>query len=136
MSVLQRVVTQGFLLYQRLKGTRRITQAVVIQTDRANTLRVIHRSGYDITIYCQRMEFLQEFSRWLLPSKKYETYQLFSTTTNDAPELIRQACRLEVTLPRLMPFFIDEEMQKRSAIDAYVDLITDKLKALKQSNFI
>lgn len=136
MSVLMRVVTEGFLLYQRLKGTRKVTQAVVIQTERGNSLRVIHRSGYDITIYCQRMEYLRQFERWVWPPKKYETYHLFSTTTNDAPELIRQACKLEVTLPRLMPWYVDEELQKRSAIDAYVDLITDKLRSLKQSNFI
>jgi hypothetical protein len=136
MSVLKRVATRGFLFFQQLKGTRKVTQAVVIQTERANSLRVIHRSGYDITIYCQRMEYLLEHARWVWPARKYETYHLFSTTTNDAPELIRQACKLEATLPRLYPWFLNEELQKRSVIDAYVDLITDKLLALKQSNFI
>jgi hypothetical protein len=132
MSVLKRLLTRGYLWFERIKGPKKVSQAVVIQTERANTLRVIHQSGYDITIYCQRKEFLKEYEWDAMPTQTYVVYYVFSRATFDAPELIKQACRLEVTFPPLVPQYLDEEVQKRAAIDAYVDLITDKLLSLKE----
>lgn len=136
MSLLKRLATRGFLWLEHVKGNRSFQQQIVIQMNRRNTLRVIHRSGYDITIYCQRLQFETDYSLWQWPKKKHLAYQLFSTTTSDAPELIRRACDLAVTLPALCPGYVEDEVQKLYAIDAYVDLITDKLRALKQSSFI
>jgi hypothetical protein len=132
MSVLKRLLTRGYLWIERVKGPKKVSQAVVIQTERANTLRVIHQSGYDITIYCQRKEFLKEYEWDAIPVRTYTVYYVFSRATYDAPELMKQACRLEVTFPPLIPEFADEEIQKRAAIDAYVDLLTDKLLVLKE----
>ena len=135
MSLLMRLATRGFLWVEHCRGSKKFQQEIVIQTNRRNTLRVIHHSGYDITIYCQRVQYQTSYSLW--PWKKtHLAYQLFSTTTSDAPELIRRACDLSVTLPALCPSYVEDEVQKLYAIDAYVDLITDKLKALKQSSFI
>lgn len=136
MSLLKRLATRVFLWFEHAKGNRRFHQEIVIQTNKRNTLRVIHHSGYDITIYCQRMQYETVYSLWKWPKKKHLAYQLFSTTTHDAPELIRRACDLAVTLPALGPSYVEDEVQKLYAIDAYVDLITDKLRALKQSSFI
>lgn len=129
----KRLVTFVFLWFERLKGVRKVSQSVVIQTQRGNSLRVIHQSGYDITIYCQRREYMREYSSWYAPLTTYVVYHVFSTTTNDAPDLIKQACKLDVTLPRLLPSYIVDEIQKRFAIDAYVDLLVADLIALKRS---
>jgi hypothetical protein len=123
------------LWLEHVKGTRQYQQDVVVQTERRNTLRVIHRSGYDITIYCQRVQYETMYSLWPF-AKIHLAYQLFSRTTHDAPELIQRACELQVTLPAQCPVYVADEVQKLYAIDAYVDLITDKLRSLKQSSFI
>lgn len=136
MSVFRRFITRGILWFEQFKGISRVRQLVVIQTTRANSLRVIHQSGYDITIYCQRQEYVKEHPCWLVPKETYRVYHVFSTTTYDAPELIKQACKLEATFPPLLPIYVLDEMHKRAAIDAYVDLLTDKLKALKRSTII
>jgi hypothetical protein len=136
MFVFKRLVTQVFLWLESVKGPKKVSQAVVIQTERANSLRVIHQSGYDITIYCQRKEFLKEYEWDAMPSRTYVVYYVFSRPTPDAPDLIQQACRLEVTFPPLVPEYVEDEIQKRAAIDAYVDLITDKVLALKQGELL
>lgn len=135
MSVLKRVLTQGFLWLEQIRGNSIFSQTVVIQTGQKNSLRVIHRSGYDITIYCQRHGYEKHYA-WWPRSKQYSVYYVFSTTTADAPQLIQEACKLEVTLPLLQPGFVDDEMQRHAIIDAYVDLIMERLRLLKQSSFI
>jgi hypothetical protein len=91
-------------------------------------LTVISMEGHQVTIHSVPMVFRYQYGHWYIPDKIIRMYHLFSTISPDAPADLRWACGLSVTLPGFFPPFMDERVQRKYAISAYVDLLLKRVK--------
>ena len=84
-------------------------------------------NGYVITIHCQERKYRYEYKYRHIRDKAIYSYFVFATVTGSAPEKLVNACNMERAFPKLLPFWMPSETQKEAAIEAYLDLLIEKL---------
>lgn len=125
-SVLGRVLKA----LEKLKGPK----TVMVVSDAGGALgHLIGRNimGYEICVYCQRTRFLTQYDSRIVPKRQHRIYRVFSTVSSDAPMAVRRACELEMSFPPFYPGNVDDEAQAKAAIDAYLDILAERVKQFK-----
>ena len=64
-------------------------------------------------------------------NESYATFRVFSVVSHDAPASLKTACELEVDIPAMVPSFVSNELQKETAIQAYLDILIEKIRIEK-----
>ena len=126
MTLLKSLLGAVFLYFEKLKGEKTVYE-VKLPKHALGHLDGIEMSGYRIRIYCQKKQFKRKYRSWLIPDKYTATYRVFSVVSNDAPEKLKEACGLDIDIPCQLSPFIDDEWQKEAAIQAYLDMLVNKL---------
>lgn len=129
MSFIRRLLSKYFLyLENRFKGTRTLRTATKPHDmDLLGTLIGYSVTGYEIKIFCNKIRYHQKYSRWYVPSTNIDLYRVYSTTSQDAPDSLKKACSLEITIPPPRDTFFSDEFQKDAAIEWYLDLLTERM---------
>lgn len=85
-------------------------------------------AGYEIRVYCQPRHYVREYLWWRWLRGRYCTFRVFGRVTADAPENLQKACELDLTVPKLRPRFVSEDLQRQAAVKAYLDVLLAKLR--------
>lgn len=126
MTTIRRVLSLLVILLERVKG-----EQVFVQT-RGDPTAVSHLIGqalvdYEIHIYCRRKQYRRIYRRWTWLNRTYVLYNVFSVITGKAPTHIVNACKFEVDIPAQLPEFVEDDLQRRRAVNAYLDLVIARL---------
>jgi hypothetical protein len=84
-------------------------------------------TGYRIKIFCSKVRYRKQYSRWYVPSTEIDLYHVYSVVSDDAPEPLKEACSLEIIVPPPHREFISAEFQKDTAIEWYLDLLIQRI---------
>lgn len=126
MSVFKWFLTQMFLWLERFKGYRRVVDVTPAVID-PFTMTSREIGGYQITLYCHKRVYRQEYARWFIPGRDHASYQVSATVSQDAPARLKKACELEVSFPAFFSDLVEDRVQKKIAINAYLDLLNERL---------
>lgn len=116
-----------FLFFKGLKGRSSVREEYR-PPDLVAFLTGYSVSGYEIRLYCQKKYYIREYWNWWIPNVRFCTYRVFSAVTNDAPELLRMACEYDVELPPQVPRFLSLNMQRKAAVQAYLDILIERMR--------
>ena len=127
MTLLKSLLSAVFLYFEKLKGKKTVYE-VKLPKHALGHLVGFAVSGYKVSIYCQKKQYKRKYDSWLVPDKSTVVYRVFSAVSNDAPEMLREACELDIDIPCQLSSLVDDEGQKDAAILAYLDLLVNKLQ--------
>lgn len=89
------------------------------------SIHTVH--GYDLSICVEATYFERSYARFYMPSRLMASYHVYTLVPPEAPERLRLiAGTFSVDLPRQY-VWADEMMQKQGAIEAYLDLLINRL---------
>ena len=129
MPFIRRFLSRCFLFVEKLKGNKSVKDVSTIDTeDLAATLVGYSVSGYEIRIYCHRMRYRKQYSRWFVPASNIDLYNVYCIVSNDAPASLKEACALQITIPSPHPDFLSDAYQKEAAIEWYLDLLIERMR--------
>jgi hypothetical protein len=87
-----------------------------------------HYQGYVINIHCLEKNFLRHYHRWFIPNKRITTYEVFATTSADAPKVLKDMCYNRMQqFPKLLNCWMPDASQSQAAVQAYLDLLITRL---------
>lgn len=127
MTYIESFLRRGFLFVEKLKGTKSINETTVFEDPHLGTLVSHSITGYRVQIFCKKRIYRKRYSRWFIPPTDLVMYDIYSVVSCDAPESLKKACTLEITIPRPRPFFFDESAQRNAAIEWYLDLLIQRV---------
>lgn len=127
MKLVQSWADALFLWAERAKGARCVEEIHSPQSLSAQ-LTGYAVSGYEISLYCQTKQYLCRHLAWWVPNRVFTTYHVFSVVSSDAPQSLREACALDVPLPAMSPRYVSRKLQKKLALNAYLDLLIERLR--------
>jgi hypothetical protein len=131
MAILKALITGIFLWMERLKGRHRVIDITPASTS-GFTLTTYAVAGYEITIHCHKRVFRQEYARWFIPGRDHASYEIHAEISHDAPPKLKKACELEVSFPAFFSNLVDDQTQKKLAINAYLDLLGEEMLRLNR----
>jgi hypothetical protein len=79
--------------------------------------------GYTVQIFCQRKHYRRSYDKSFIPDQNLMTYHVFCKITDDAPEILKKVCNLDVDIPSLLPAMVAESDHRQAAINAYLDML-------------
>ncbi len=91
------------------------------------SLRVITIDDYVIEVYCYKRQYLFKKARSIFGDKNKIVYDLSCRIEGSAPEILLLASELKVTLPPLVPSFVDEDYHLKILVNAYLDILKHEL---------
>jgi hypothetical protein len=129
MHFIRRVLSRCFLFVEkRLKGNKSFTDITIPEDrDLVGWLEGYSVTGYRIKIFCSKVRYRKQYSRWYVPTSNIDLYHVYSVVSHDAPTALREACALEITIPPPHPEFLNTEFQKDAAIEWYLDLLIQRM---------
>lgn len=129
MTLLKSLLSDLFLYFEKLKGKKTVYE-IKLPKNALGQLVGYAVDGYEIRIYCQKKQYKRQYNSRLIPDKDTVVYRVFSVVSSDAPDLLREACELDVDIPCQLSALVDDEGQKDAAIQAYLDLLAAKLSTM------
>jgi len=129
MHFIRRILSRCFLFVEkRLKGNKSFTNITIPEDhDLVGWLEGYSVTGYRIKIFCSKVRYRKQYSRWYVPASNIDLYHVYSVVSPDAPAALKQACSLEITIPPPHPEFLNTEFQKDAAIEWYLDLLIQRI---------
>ena len=112
---------------EKVKGPRTIEEVVVPRT-RSEGLTGHSVSGYEINIHCQERHYKVRYKRWWMSTDEFRQFHVFATYSHDCPDRLKEACKLDITLPVLLNTYASAEKQREAAINAYLDILIARLE--------
>lgn len=134
MNWIKHALGQLILLLDRMKGERCVSE-IALRDSLTGHLTGYSISGYEIRLYCRRIQYRRVFKRWWVPSEDFCVYRVFSIVSHTAPPLLKKACELDISLPEMVPHFVDTMKQKEMVIQAYLDILIEKIMLDLHVNF-
>lgn len=111
------------LLFHRLKGPSSLRE-VPTGLGQESILKGESVSGYEINIYCYRKQYRRKYDRWYVPTEYQVLYRVFSRVSDNAPARLKKVCAsLDRDIRPQLPEFLSEDLQKRAAVEAYLQLL-------------
>jgi len=119
-----------FMLYDRIKGTKTVYE-ILGPNNALGNLQYTTDCGYQLTIFCQRKEYLVKYDKWYIPNRSHRTYRVMSLATGDVPCKLQKACELDIDLPSMVSNVAPEKYIAKTMINAYLDLLQAKIGKLE-----
>lgn len=112
---------------EKVKGPR-TTEEVVVPRTRVEGLTGHSVSGYEINIHCQERRYRTRYKHWWMSAHEFRSYHVFATLSGDSPERLKEACKLDITLPTMLGSLASPEKQREAAINAFLDILIARLE--------
>ncbi len=127
---LNRVLEVIVLFLQRLKGPSSLREDHP-HLGQGSIMVGQSISGFEITIYCHRKRYRRKYDRWFVPTEYQVLYRVFSRVSDNAPARLKEACQsLDRDIHPQLPEFISDDLQKKAAVEAYLQLLVNKLNSM------
>lgn len=88
--------------------------------------------GFKVSFYCQEVRYVLSYSRVKL-IKEFKVYRLYAVCDDEAPPLLKKIITTDVYLPALVPVLVKHELRRRILLEAYMDILQDRLDKLRAS---
>ena len=88
-------------------------------------------NGYTIKIHCLEKKYICRYRNWYISDKIKTVYHVYTTVSEDAPDILKKYCSVDRHFPRLLGYWMPSATQKEAAIEAYLDLIINDFKQIK-----
>ena len=128
MQLLRSILGSIFIFLERLKGNKVVCD-VSIPNNVVGLLTGYSMYGYEIQIFCKKRHYRRKYDKWFIPNDDHAAYEVFSIVSNDAPDSLKKACKMELVIPRLLAEPVSEARQRQAAVDAYLDILAQTLKS-------
>lgn len=125
-NVIPRLLCWFLLLIRRFKG-HYFVEEIKHPKNTLGSLIGYSVSGYTIEIFCQKRHYRRHYDSWFVPNEDHVAYHVFSTASSGAPEILKQACQLDLDIPALLPSFVPDEGQREEVVRTYLDLLIQRL---------
>lgn len=112
---------------EKVKGPRTTAEVVVPRT-RSEGLTGHSVSGYEISIHCQERRYKVCYKRWWVSNDEFRMYHVYATLSNDSPDRLKEACKLDLAFPPLLGLWSSAKKQREAAIAAYLDVLIARLE--------
>lgn len=89
--------------------------------------------GYTVVVYCQKKQIYQEFDNWFIPNRIMNQYRIFSVPSENAPQVLQEACLLELETDSVFPNILNDKGQKEIAINEYFNLLIKRLRSFSST---
>jgi hypothetical protein len=122
MYFIRHILSRCFLVVEKLKGSKSITQHPLLTRPDVDSLTGFSIHGFEIQIFCDDICYEKQYTKWLF-GRRYKLFRLYSHVSARAPEALKRACVLEITIPPPYPSFVLDDYQKEAAIEWYLDLL-------------
>lgn len=115
-----------FNFSDQLKGHRLFEDKVTTLNDHT-TVEITSTDGFCLTITVTRHVYQEHYSSRFFKMKKHRLYSVHGIASPDAPDSLKKAVANEVSFPPLLPWFFTEELQRRYAVRAYVQIVRKRV---------
>lgn len=119
-----------FMLCERMRGAKTVIE-ILGPNNALGNLQCTTDCGYQLTVFCQRKEYLVKYDKWYIPNRSHRTYRVMSLATGDVPCNLQKACELDVDLPEMVTSVAPEKFIAKTMINAYLDLLQAKIGKLE-----
>lgn len=126
LKLLQPLLVGLFLIFDRLRGKRHFFVREA-QPHEISSMRSITIEQYCFTIMVTRFVYVWRFENKYLREKRFVVYRVNSSAIGQVPDKVKEICRQEYYIPKLLPGFFNETKQCEKIIDAYLELTLNKL---------
>lgn len=121
--------TLALILSRFIKGRHKLIMISKPGSTKILLVRTIY--GYEIEIHSQVNRFILRYERSFIPNSEYSVFKVWGTCNESAPDDLKKALSSEVYLPRLFSEEIDTELHNKYMINAYMDIVLDRVATLK-----
>lgn len=115
-----------FSFSDQLKGHKLFEDKVTTLNDHT-TVEITSADGFCLTIVVTKHVYQEHYSSRLFRAKKHRLYSVHGIASPDAPDSLKKAVVNEVSFPPLLPWFFTEELQRRYAVRAYVQIVRSRV---------
>lgn len=120
-------------IFETVRGERKLTEITEARAH-IESLNAYATDGYRITIHCHERKYRCEFARWYIPNFVVNNFEVFATIAGTAPQVLVDACARERSFPSLLHTWSTPARQKEAAIEAYLDLLKDRLQFAQRAS--
>lgn len=96
--------------------------------DDVSELIIVSVNGFTLRFYCKRLNFVIRNDKAHIPDLNFSTYRVYAENSDDAPEKLKAALEKDIYLPSFKTIFMNEERRRKFLIEAYIDVITKRIK--------
>lgn len=132
MQLIKSFISFFLIMIERLKG-KKIVIDVSIPNNVVGHLIGYSIHGYEMQIFCKKKHYRRKYDKWFIPNDDHAAYEVFSIVSNDAPDSLKKACKLELVIPRLLAEPVSESMQRQAVVDAYLDILAQTIQKTNNS---
>ena len=115
-----------FFLFGRF-STRTVEKVKEVEQD-TSQMFVVSIKGFITTFYCKRIKFVVKHNLWFLPDLYFKIYKLYATTTDDAPDKLKNALQEPCYLPNFNICSVNEFDRRKMLIQAYIDILIKNME--------
>ena len=127
MTFLQKLIDHLYISFIRFKGGRFIISHPGNSVE-LGSLTVHAFSGYEITVYCEKVQYHYIYpSKWF-SSKPLAVYCLYGKSSADTPESLKSLLKSRIYFPKLIPDEVSLKVHRRLLMEAYFDILIQRLK--------
>ena len=117
----KRFLSQLYLLCKHWRGPDRLF-VESFNIDSQCSLTAVSLDQYEISIQCLERRY-NVVSAHTPHREPIVVYELSAWASQNAPELLKDACRLKITLPRPYPTWVLKEYHVDRVLQQYLDLL-------------
>lgn len=114
-------------LIEIIKGPRSVIDITEPRAE-IDSLNAHSHDGYVMQLFCHEKILKIVYKRWYIPNSTKTVYQVFCVIKGTAPDDISEAFSKDRSLPLLVSSLSNSKIKKQAAIEAYLDLVLEKLR--------
>lgn len=115
------------MIYESWRGPRQL-QEITSARASIEAMTATSIDGVTTTIHCQERRYRCLYKRWYIRDHTVSTYFVFATVQGAASPTHVEACSMERSFPKLLHTWMPSASQKEAAIEAYLDLLLERLQ--------
>ena len=123
------LITKAFTWYhlKRLKSKgERKTTITMEPIEQAMSVVVTSIRGYKLTFTCRKIQYTFSYQHSKKTDKHF-VYKLYARSVDDLPDNLREVIKNEIYLPKLFPFFLDEDTNRKIMMNIYIAMLKEKI---------
>ena len=133
-----RLISGFHLFYERVKGDK-IASVTIFPINNEEYLKVKIKN-LELRIFCRRKQFRRKYDKWFLTDGAKSVFQLYSEILyEDSVDKLddidytqlKEACLFNADIPAILPEFIAYKYHRIIMTHVYLDIVTERLKRIK-----
>ena len=125
--VVKNIIAYTFYFIFGISGRKSVQEMDHSKND-VSELIIVSVNGFKLSFYCKRLNFIIKNNKSYIPDLHFSTYRVYAENSDDAPEKLKAALERDIYLPSFRTIFMDEDRRRKFLMEAYIDVITKRIK--------